>query len=150
MAFLINVVHKGKKRRPRITRTAGVSSSQSQRGLMGSYVPRSTAGDAALLVEVKKAVRKEKKKAKTEQVRAFMQAEHEYQLWRGDHPFGKPQIMTGQAAYDANRKFDKKFFDDKNPDARLWCWMLVGTKPLPKGTTLSQYRQQKAARTFTA
>jgi hypothetical protein len=51
--------------------------------------------------------------------------------------------MTGQEAVNANRKYEQMFFEDRRSNARLWRWLKVGVKPVPKGTTVGEYMKTR-------
>jgi hypothetical protein len=97
---------------------------------------------------------KERRKARSEdqkkRAREYLNKEQEFQLWRGDTPFGKPKTMSGREARDLNRGFEAKFMDTTDPKARLWCWRMVGRKPMPTGTTVAGRRQYLFDRSVTA
>lgn len=88
----------------------------------------------------KDAARTHVKKAK---LTAYLAATHNFQLWRGESAFGAPKEMTGQEAVNANRKYEQMFFEDRRSNARLWRWLKVGVKPVPKGTTVGEYMKTR-------
>jgi hypothetical protein len=57
----------------------------------------------------------------------YLVAEHEYQLFRGDTPFGKPKTMLGSEAREENKRLEDKYWADLSTKegARLWRWRTV-------------------------
>lgn len=102
-----------------------------------------TLGDVLYKIEGAKLKQKAGRRAVRERTQRYLEAEHDFQLWRGETAFGKPQRMTGQEAYEKNRRYEKLFFANKDPSARLFRLMPVGSKPIAKGTTYNDYRKYK-------
>ena len=64
---------------------------------------------------------------KKNRAREYMNGLHEYQLKRGDSPFGKTQIMTGAEAHAKNLSYEDKFTAalDAKKECRLWRLFVV-------------------------
>ncbi len=86
---------------------------------------RSTMQTLVLDVNLAKRLGKARREQQREEARAYLDGTHTFQLLRGDTPFGAPKEMTGREAKALNTKFERKFFNDKSPNARLWCWKRV-------------------------
>lgn len=65
--------------------------------------------------------------AKKRIIGEWKNAEHVFQLFRGEQKFGKPQTMTGREAVLKNRAYEKKFMSDydKDKNARMWRLKIV-------------------------
>lgn len=59
-----------------------------------------------------------------EKKRAWLEAEHEFALLRGDHFVGRTMKMTGREAKKLNAEYELKFWKalDTNKQARLYRW----------------------------
>ena len=61
----------------------------------------------------------------------YLNGLHEFQLKRGDVPFGKTQFMTGKEAREKNRSYEDKFAaaldsgKELGSDCRLWRLVVV-------------------------
>lgn len=73
-----------------------------------------------------------------ESIKKTMAQKAMFQLYRGETPFGAPKEMTYGERKRLNKKFEMKFLNDKNPNARLWAWQVLTWKPSPKGTTVAE------------
>lgn len=64
----------------------------------------------------------------------WLDATQEFQLFRGDAPFGRTKVMTGREARDANREFEDQFAKRcvENPERRLWRWRPVDATEVQK------------------
>ena len=62
--------------------------------------------------------------------RVWLDAVQEFELLRGDAPFGRRKMMTGREARDANRGFEDQFAKHcvAHPERRLWRWRAVDRK----------------------
>ena len=124
----------------------GSSGRVRQATVTGLNESRLTPEDVIYARQTAKAMRKSIRLQKREKMVAYLTTTHDFQLWYGDAPFGKPRAMTGQEAYDKNKALELKFFNDKNPEAHLWRWYLVGAVRITKGMTANQFKVLKAAK----
>ena len=55
---------------------------------------------------------------------AWLNTVQEFELYRGEAPFGRKKTMTGREARDANRDFEDQFARHclAHPERRLWRW----------------------------
>lgn len=65
-------------------------------------------------------------------MRVFMDAVQEFQLWRGDAPFGRKKVMSGREAWNANKDFEDAYAKTcvAHPERRLWKWRPVDSRPV--------------------
>lgn len=61
--------------------------------------------------------------------REYLDAVHDFELYRGDTTFGRKKTMTGHEAAADNRRFEDFFFKTKRADARMLHWKLADNDP---------------------
>jgi hypothetical protein len=142
MAIKTTITANGKKRRCGIRTVGAIQIGHTSKPVAGLNEAAKTPQDLIYNRNTRKAMARNARIARREARQAYFDATHEYQLWYGETPFGKPRSMTGREAYDKNQALEMKFYKDKNPDAHLWRWHKVGTPRIRKGMTSDQHRKE--------
>lgn len=55
--------------------------------------------------------------------KAWLDATHDFVLFRGDVSLGRKQTMTGREAQAINRDYEDKFYNGKTPRLYRWKWI---------------------------
>lgn len=146
MAYRSRTTPSGKVRVKQIHTQGTIRQRCSKKPVSGLNEDIKTVEDVIFEINTRKTKHKNIKKRRIADAMEYLEKVQEFQLWRGETAFGKPKTMSGREARDLNKGFESKFFESKDPQARLWRWMVVGTKPVTRGTTLNEYRAQRQAR----
>lgn len=133
----------GKVRRRAIVTQGAFGSSTTKKPVTGLNEGSYTFADHAFATETAKLIKKGKRLHSVEKSKVYYDQTKKFQLWRGETKFAAPKEMTRREAWALNKQLEHKFLNDKSEKARLWRWMEEGQVPMPKGTTLDQYRQSR-------